>query len=206
MPESSAASCVFVPQQLATHLVEAGGCVGLEVAELFAVAVLGQDRELRLRGPERHLLALERDSLGENGVLELVLPLGELAVREAGLARLSEPVEALALVAVGLLLGRAQRVELLAGEEIRVAGDDRRLLGDLLLADAHGPNLLRALEDVGAEAVLVLRRAANRGDAHRRESTRGARISQAIFVSAGPSGRRAAPRSRSAPRARTACG
>ena len=171
---------VFVPQQLAPQLVEGGGCVSLEVAELFAVAVLGEHRELRLRRPERHLLALERQSLGENRVLELVLPLGELTVRQARLAFLSQTVEPLVLVTVGLLLCRAERVELLAAEEVRVAGDDLRPLGDFLLPDAHGPNLLRTLEDVGAESVLVLRRAANRGHAHRRESIRARRISQAI--------------------------
>ena len=90
--------CVFVPQQFATRLVEGGGCVGLEIAQLFAVAVLGQHRQLRLRRPQRHLLALERDSLGENRVLELVLALGQLTVREARLAFLSQAVEPLALV------------------------------------------------------------------------------------------------------------
>ena len=163
--------CVFVPQQFATQLVEGGGCVGLEVAQLFAVAVLGQDGQLCLRRPQRHLLAFERDSLGENRVLQLVLALGQLTVGEARLAFLSQAVEPLALVALGLLLVRAKRVELLAAEEVGVARDDLRALGNLLLPDAHGSDFLRALEDVRAEAILVLRRAANRGDAgHRRQS------------------------------------
>ena len=64
------------------------------------------------------------------------------------LARLAQPVEQLALVAVGRLLGLAQRVELLAREEVGVAADDLRLLRDLLLADAHRAPLLGALEEV----------------------------------------------------------
>ena len=46
----------------------------------------------------------------------------------------------------------AQRVELLAREEVGVAAHDLRLLRDLLLAHAHRAPLLRALEQIALEA------------------------------------------------------
>ena len=91
---------VLVAHELAPALVEAGGRLAVEVAELFAVAVLRQDCEPRLRRPERDLLALERDPLGEDRVLQLVLALGELLVGNPGLALLAQAIEALALVAL----------------------------------------------------------------------------------------------------------
>ena len=57
--------------------VEAGACVRLQLAELLAVAIGRQHRELRLRVSERHLLAPECDALCELPVLELVLPFDE---------------------------------------------------------------------------------------------------------------------------------
>ena len=87
------------------------------------------------------------------------------------LARLAQPVEELALVAVRGLLGLAEHVELAGREEIAVALDDRRLLGDLLLADANGAPLLGALEQVAREALLVLGGGAGGGDAHDGETT-----------------------------------
>src|SRR5438445_707872 len=59
-------------------------------------------------------------------------------------------------------LGPSKRLELLAAEEVGVAGDDLRLLGDLLLADAHGAAFLRALVEMPLEACLVLVGRANR--------------------------------------------
>ena len=61
-------------------------------------------------------------------------------------------------------LGLTERVQLLPGEEIGVPGDDRRLLGDLLLPHAHRPRLLGALDAVALEPRLVLR---DRPGAHR---------------------------------------
>src|SRR5581483_3020980 len=80
---------------------------GTDAAELLALAVVRQDGEPRLRVPERHHLTLELDPLGEDPVLELVLPLCELGRDEATLARLAEPVAPLPLVARRPLLGLA---------------------------------------------------------------------------------------------------
>ena len=85
--------------------------------ELLAVGVLRQHGQLRLRVPQRHLLALERDALGQHAVLELVLALDERRRDEPALARLAQAVEQLALVALGALLGLAQRLELLEAEQ-----------------------------------------------------------------------------------------
>ena len=79
--------------------VEPGAHLGLDRAELLAVGVGREHGELRLRVPERHLLALERHARGEQPVLELVLALGELRRHEPRLARLAKPVEELAGVA-----------------------------------------------------------------------------------------------------------
>ena len=128
-------------------------------------AYVGQHGHLRLRVAQRHLLALEGDALGEHAVLELVLALDERGRDEPALARLAQPVEQLALVALGAVLGLAQRLELLDAEEVGVALDDLGLLGDLLLAHAHRAALLGALEQIPREAALELGGIANRGDA-----------------------------------------
>src|SRR4029079_14988146 len=57
--------------QLETVGIETRACGGLELTELLAVGVGGQDGQLRLRVPNRHLLAAEGDALGEQPVLEL---------------------------------------------------------------------------------------------------------------------------------------
>ena len=96
--------------QLRACLVERRRHVRLQCAELRAVGVRVEHGELRLRTPQRHLLALPRDARGEDLVLELVLCLGELSGGETSFARLAEAVEPLALVAVrGLLLALAER-------------------------------------------------------------------------------------------------
>jgi hypothetical protein len=161
-------SQVFVcRQQLEPVVVEARGRVAVEDAELLASVVLGEDCQHRLGGAQRHFLTAERHAGGEDCVLELVAALRELSGRDAGLTCLAQAVDPLALLAVDLRLGRAERFELLAREEIGVARHDRRLLGDLLLADAHGASLLRTLEQVVAKAFLVFGRGADCGNAHR---------------------------------------
>jgi len=87
---------------------------------------------------------------------------------EAALAGLAQPVQPLALIAVGALLLVAQRAQLLATEEIRVAGDDRGLLGNLLLPHAHGAALFGTFVQVALKLHLELGGRANRsGRAHR---------------------------------------
>ncbi len=147
-------------QQLEPLVVEAAEASPCELAQLVAVAVVGQDRELRLRGPERKRLGAELHPRGEDRVLELVLAGAQLDLDEAGFARLAQPVEALALVAGSRLgLGLAQRVELLAREELGVARDDLGPLGDLLLADADGAAFLGALEEVALRGAPRTRQA-----------------------------------------------
>ncbi len=162
----------LVSDQLTPALVELGRGVRLELAQLVAFGVVGEDGQLRLCRPERNLLALERDSRRENRVLELVLALGELLVGDAGLALEAQAEDPLVLVPFCPFLGRAERVELLAVEEIGVARDDLGALGDLLLPDSDGADFLGALEEVLPQALLVLRRGANRGDAHPWQSNR----------------------------------
>src|SRR6185503_13419835 len=85
------------------------------------------------------------------------------------LAGLAQPVEALVFVRRrGGALGVVQRVELVAREQVAVALDDLGLLRRLLLADAHGAALLRALEEVALQALLELGRAEDGRDAHGR--------------------------------------
>ena len=162
-------------QQLERGRVERRRRVRLERAELLAVGVVVEHGELRLRVPQRHLLALPRDARGEDLVLELVLRLGELSGGETAFAGLAEAVEPLALVAVrGLLLALAQRRELRAREEIGVPRDDRRLLRSLLLAHADRAAFLGTLVEVLLQPLLVLGRAPHcLGDAHRGKSTTG---------------------------------
>ena len=187
-PRELGRELVLGAHQLSPSFVEAGGRIAVDVAELLSVAVGRQDREPGLCRPERDLFALERDPLGEDRVLECVLALRELLVGNPGLALLAQAIETLRLVALGLLFGRAERIELLSAEEVGVRRDDRGSLGDFLLADAHGADLFGTLEEVGAEPFLVLRRAANCCDSHReRESTRARRILRRISCS-GPCG------------------
>src|SRR5205823_15048190 len=100
----------------------------------------------------RQLLSTEFDPRGQDRVLERVLAVGQLGGDETAFAGLTQPVEPLSPVSGRrMLLGLAQGLELLAGEEIRVARDDRGPLGDLLLAHTHGPALLGALEHVALD-------------------------------------------------------
>src|SRR5438105_4851025 len=147
-------------------VVEARHRLGLDLSERLAVAVVGQHGEPRLRISQRHLLALEGDALGEDAVLELVLALRELGRDETPLAGLAQAVQQLTVVARGGVLRLAQRIELVAAEEVLVAADDLRLLRDLLLADANGPRLFGALEQVRLKALFELRRRPNSDYAH----------------------------------------
>src|SRR2546423_1595176 len=110
----------------------------------------------------RTYLALEPHACGQLGVLELVVALRELGGHEAALTCLAQPVEPLSPLAVAPVLLLAQRVELLAAEEVGVARDDRRLLRDLLLPHANGAPFLGALVQVPLELFLELRGAADR--------------------------------------------
>ena len=156
MPERSASSSSPAFSRSRRSGLKARARVGLYVAELLAILVDGQHRELRLRRAKRHLLALERDAGREQLVLELVVALDELVREQAALARLPQPEEPLALVDARALLGLVQRLELAAAEEVGVAADDLRLLRGLLLPHAHGPRLLGALVHVLREAALEL--------------------------------------------------
>src|SRR5579862_9606870 len=141
--------------------------LALDRAELLPCRVVGQHGEARLGRAQRQLLAAEDEPRREDRVLELVLPLGERGVDDASLARLPQAVEALALLGRRRILLGAERLELLAREEVGVAGDDRGLLGGLLLADPDGAVLLRRLDVVGAIRGLVLLGPADGGRAHR---------------------------------------
>ena len=96
-------------------------------------------------------LELLRDC--EERVLERVFALGELAVDDAFLAGEAQAGELLAVVS-RRRFGPREGLELLTGEEIRVARDDRRLLGRLLLPHADRPRLLGALLEVRVEPLL----------------------------------------------------
>ena len=159
-------------QQLEPLLVELGRLLPVELAELVALLVVGDHREPRERRAKRQLLALEGQARGEDRVLELVVLLGQLGGDEPALARLAQPVEPLALVSVRAVPPRHGAPELVAAEEVGVASDDRRLLGNLLLADADGPALLRPLVEIALELFLELRRAAYRGRRHLEDSIR----------------------------------
>ena len=138
------------------------------VAELVALAVIGQHRQLRLGGPQRQLLSLPLHARGENPVLELVFARGEVGGDDPLLARLAQPVQELAVVAGRGLFRVTQDVELAGREEVAVPLDDRRLLRDLLLPDADRAPLLGPLEEVARETLLVLGGTAGRGGAHAR--------------------------------------
>src|SRR5439155_1107129 len=144
------------------------------VARETSVALLvgRQDREAGERGSERQLLALERHPRGEDGVLELVVLLGELGGDEPTLAGLTQPVEPFARLAVRGRLLVAERAELVTAEEVGVTRDDRRLLRHLFLAAADRSSLLRSVVEVALELLLELRRAADRGRRHLEDSIR----------------------------------
>src|SRR5436305_1134897 len=111
------------------------------------------------------------EASGEYRCLECVLPLRHLRRDDPGFAGLPQPVQALPLVACGgIFLGRAQRAELLAAEEIAIASNDLGALGDLLLADPDRTPLLGAVIQIAAKLGLVLGRRADGGDAHRRSN------------------------------------
>ena len=147
--------------------VEARRGRALQLAELFAIGVRLEHREPGLRGAQRQLLALEGHARPEDRVLERILLLGELGRDEAGLARLAQPVEPLALVTRRGVLRLPQRLDLRTREEIAIRRDDRRLLGDLLLADPNGAGFFGALEVVLLELRLVLGGVADGGGRHR---------------------------------------
>ena len=163
--------CLAGREELAPVVVETRADSVRERAELVAVAVTGQHGELRLRIPQRHLLAAPVDPRGQDPVLELVLPCRELGGDDPGLAGLSQPVEQLALVAARRLLGGSEHVDLRGREEVAEALDDRGLLGDLLLAHPHGAPLFGALEEVARKALFVVGRGSDRGDAHGADTT-----------------------------------
>src|SRR5207248_325231 len=164
--------------------IELGRTIGLERAQLFALLVVGQDREPRLCRAQRQLLAAIGHPSGEDRVLDRVVPLGELGEEETALAGLAEPVEPLALVALRALLGVAEDVELVAAEEIGVARDERSLLRDLLLADPHSPSLLGPLEEVAPQLRLVLGGAPD---------SRGAHLTGGLYTRAEPASRATVP-------------
>ena len=105
-------------EQLPAALVEARVELPRQLPELFALRVVGEDRELRLGRAQRKFVAGVRQPCREERVLELVLAFRELGVDDAGLARPPQPVEALAVVCIlGAGLGRTEHLELLFGEE-----------------------------------------------------------------------------------------
>ena len=145
------------PQQLEPLFVEGGRPAPVQLAELVALRIVGEDREPRQRGAKRQLLPLEVHARCENLVLELVVLLRELSGDEPALARLAEPVEPFAPVFVGTCLLVFECSQLVAAEEVGVPRDDRRLLRYFLLADADGSPLLRALVEIPLELFLELR-------------------------------------------------
>ena len=152
--------------------VERGRSFAIDRRELVAVAIALDDRELRLRRPQRDLLALEVDARGQDRVLELVVSLGELRRDDPALACLSEPVQPLPFVAACPSLLLPERVELLAAEQIGVPGDDRRLLGRLLLAHPDRASLFGTLVQIPLELVLELGRGADDSRRHSEDSIR----------------------------------
>ena len=146
--------------------------VGLDLSELFPVGVLRQHGEPRLRRAERDRLASVVDPDGEDLVLHLVLEVDELSRDETPFTRLAQAVQPLALDR--LLLGAlrlAQQIQLLAGEQIRVAGDDGRCFRALLLSDADGAGLFGPLARVRAERRLEFLGRPHHDSAHGTEST-----------------------------------
>ena len=133
----------------------------------IAVGVGGEHGKLGLRASQRQLLVVELDPGGEDRVLERVLARRQLGGDQAGLAGLAQAIDALALLAGRLdFLGLAQRLELRAGKEVGVAGDDLGALGHLLLADADSAPFLGPLEQIALEARLVIGGTKDGSDAH----------------------------------------
>ena len=155
-------------EQRAPFLVEGRRDREHRVPERVAARVLGLEREPGLGRPQRQLLPVPGDARGEQGVLERVLLLGELARHDALLARQAQSGDRLARLVRGRRLRLTQRLQLLAREEIRVARDDRRLLGGLLLPHAHRARLLGALDPVRLQPGLEL---SDRPCAHAATST-----------------------------------
>ena len=137
-------------------------------SKLLTIGVAREHSELRLGGAQRKLVALIGHSRGEDCVLESVLALAQLDVDESGLTRLAQAIDALTLGAGDAFLRLLERVELLAGEEVSIARDDLRPLGDLLLANPNSSSLLGALEEIALELGLVLGWCADGGDTHGR--------------------------------------
>src|SRR5207244_3081838 len=81
-------------------------------------------------------------------------------------------------VGAGPLLLLPERAELIAAEEIRVARDDRRLLGDLLLAHANGAPLFGALVQVPLDLFLEFRRRADGRRRHLADSIQRRRVGE----------------------------
>ena len=131
--------------------------------------VARQHRKLCLGCPQRQLLTLELDPGGQDRVLERVFALCQLGRDQAGLAGLAQSVETLAFLARSRLgLGIAQRGQLVAREQLRIARDDLGALGDFLFANAHRAAFLGALGQEALQARLVVGRPQDgRGDAHR---------------------------------------
>ena len=84
----------------------------VELAQVVAIAIAGQDGELGLGRAKRQLLPTPVEADGEQPVLELVLLHGQLGRDDARLACLPQPVEVLVLVGGCARLGVAQPVEL----------------------------------------------------------------------------------------------
>src|SRR5262249_11021497 len=123
--------------------VEVRRAVSGYLPEPFPLAVIPEDGQLRLRGADRQLLALELDPRGENRVLERVLAFRKLSRDHPCLTRLAQAIQALAIgVVARVLFGRSECLQLLAAEQIPVTSNDLRPLRDLLLAHSDGPAFL----------------------------------------------------------------
>ncbi len=108
-------------EEFTALLVEARVELLRQLSELFALREVGENRELRVRGAQRQLLAVQGEPRLQQRVLEGVLVLGGCGLDEALLAGHAQAVQPLTLVAFGQLLCLAERLELRAGEQIRVA-------------------------------------------------------------------------------------
>src|SRR4029079_7201510 len=97
-------------------------------------------------------------------VLEIVFLLDERRRDQPALTRLAQTVEQLPLLALGRLLGLAQRLELPAAEEVGIAPDDLGLLRGFLLAHANRAPLFGPLVQVTRKALLELDRCADGRD------------------------------------------
>jgi hypothetical protein len=127
-PRDVALELVTGAEQRAPLAVEGGGGRDHPLSQRVTPVVVGLGREPRLCGAKGQLAVVPGDARREKRVLELVLPLGELARDEPLLALEPEARDRLPGAALGRLLRLAQRVELRPREEVRVARDDRGLL------------------------------------------------------------------------------